>query len=303
MSSFQGLLQRWGFVRLRRYGLELTPEGRILSTRPVLDDGTGGRIVGWRDGDPAVSKLSSWKGERSEPSVVVELATPVAMPQPAAPPAQPTPALPARAQPAAPAPAPVRPSAAVMPVDVAAEPTVDEDDWEWTIALARARTAVEEVEADPSPPPPAAAAPPASREWRDDSRVSTRPAIAIPRMTTPSTVIPVPALPAMVTGCSRMEPVVRAAPGAPAAASRFAKGTGPVDPPTPRSPAMLVEDTIPNLSVGDRTRPGIAMPPPPSRSAEAARSSVGDRTKPGIALPPAARAVELPSIKRRMSPR
>ncbi|HEX7841037.1 MAG TPA: hypothetical protein VF469_26350 [Kofleriaceae bacterium] len=122
-------------------------------------------------------------------------------------------------------------------------------------------------------------------------------------MTTPSTVIPVPVLPAMATvGRSRMEPVVRAPQGAPVA-SRFAKGTGPVDPPIARSPALIVEDTIPNLSVGDRTRPGIAMPPATRRSAEAARSSVGDRTKPGIALPPAARAVELPSIKRRTSPR
>lgn len=301
MPSLQGLLQRWGFVRLRRYGLELTPDGRILSTRPVLDDGTGGRIVGWRDGDPAISKLSSWKGERSEPSVVVDLATPVAMPQPAALPVPPAPALSAR-------PEPVRPSAAVMPVDVAAGPTVDEDDWEWTIALARARTAAGEDEAarhpDRSPPPPAAAtAPPASREWRDDSRVPTRPPRAIPPTTTPSTVIPVPALPTMATaGRSRMEPVVRA-PGAPAAASRFAKGTGPVDPPTARLPAMIVEDTLANLSVGDRTQPGIAMPPATRRTAEAARSSVGDRTKPGIALPPAARAVQLPSIKRRTSPR
>jgi hypothetical protein len=73
-------------------------------------------------------------------------------------------------------------------------------------------------------------------------------------------------------------------------------------PPHARAPALIVEDTIPNLSVGDRTRPGVAMPPAAQR-AEAARSSVGDRTRPGIALPPAARAVELPSIKRRMLPR
>jgi hypothetical protein len=230
-----------------------------------------------------------------------------------------------------------------MPVDVAAEPTVDEDDWEWTIALARARVAVDEAEAarppDPAPiarakpatvraepapraperPTPRAASikdPAASGEWPktdlsgsidydDYSRVPTRPAmaiprtepaaIAIPRTSTPSTVIPVPTLPTMATSaCTRLEPVVRTAQVPPGAAARFAKGTGPVDPP-PRPQAVLVEDTIPDLSVGDRTRPGVAV-----RTLRSEAPASDDRTKPGIALPPAARAVELPSIKRRM---
>jgi hypothetical protein len=151
-------------------------------------------------------------------------------------------------------------------------------------------------------------------DYDDYSRVQTRPAmaapaapptVAIPRAATPNTVIPVPALPTTLgPGLSRMEPVVRTAQVPPASASRFAKGTGPVDPPdTGRHAAVLVEDTIPNLSVGDRTRPGVAMPPATARAADAAPPPVGDRTKPGIALPSAARAVELPSIKRRMSPR
>src|ERR1043165_9908 len=46
MPAIQHLLRRWGFVKLRRYGLELTPDGRIVSHRPVLDDGTGGRAGG-----------------------------------------------------------------------------------------------------------------------------------------------------------------------------------------------------------------------------------------------------------------
>ena len=298
MPSLQGLLQRWGFVKLRRYGLELTPDGRVRSTRPaVLDDGAGGRIVGWCDGDVAIWKFSSWRGEPVAPAAA-----------------------------ALPTPAPV--PAAVMPVDVAAEPTVDEDDWEWTIALARARVAVDDTEAALSPPPVARAAerPTPSRTAEligaidpdDDSRVPTRPAVpiasppspppalAMPRATTPSTVIPVPALPTtMAAGLSRMEPVVRSQVPA-ASASRFAKGTGPVDPPvTSRPAATLVEDTIPNLSIGDRTTPGVAPAPPP-RAADAVKPlepPVGDRTKPGIALPRAARAVELPSIKRRMLPR
>jgi hypothetical protein len=329
MASLQGLLQRWGFVKLRRYGLELTPDGRILSTRPaVLDDGTGNPIVGWRDGDVSIWKFSSWRAQAA-PSPAV--ATPVAVPPPAAPLPQPKPAI---TKPSATVPEPAKPSAAVIPVQVAAEPVVDEDDWEWTIALARARVAVEETEGALPPPPaprldwsrmsaeppvrptPRTAAtikdPASSGEWPatapigaidydDYSRVQTRPAVAIPRTTTPNTVIPVPALPTTLgPGLSRMEPVVRTAQVPPASASRFAKGTGPLDPPdTGRHAALLVEDTIPNLSIGDRTKPGVAMP----RAAEPAPPPVGDRTKPGIALPPAARAVELPSIKRRMSPR
>lgn len=346
MPSFQGLLQRWGFVKLRRYGLELTPDGRILSTRPaVLDDGTGNPIVGWRDGDVSIWKFSSWRAEATaEATEGAPVASPVAMPQPAAPPV---------------APAPARPSAAVMAADVAGEPTLDEDDWEWTIALARARASVDEAESARPPEPPsrpvrsqpraperitplalAARDSASSAEWPkteligaidydDDTRIPTRTSVVVPRSapvavaiprtkpptpppplptTAPTTVIPVPALPSLATmtpGRSRMEPVVRS-PVPPASASRFAKGTGPVDPPPApplaRAPAVIVEDTIPNLSVGDRTRPGVAMPPAPQRT-EAAGSSVGDRTRPGIALPPAARAVELPSIKRRMSQR
>ncbi len=52
MPAIEHLLKRMGFVRLSKYGLVLTPEGRIMSLRPaVLDDGMGGRIVGWRDHD------------------------------------------------------------------------------------------------------------------------------------------------------------------------------------------------------------------------------------------------------------
>src|SRR5437868_6310463 len=61
MPAIRHLLQRWGFVQLGRFGLELTPEGRILSRRAmVLDDGEGGRVVGWEDADLAVSELRPW---------------------------------------------------------------------------------------------------------------------------------------------------------------------------------------------------------------------------------------------------
>jgi len=352
MSAIQGLLQRWGFVQLRRYGLQLTSDGRILSTRnAVLDDGTGARIVGWQDSDVSIWKLSAAPAMGSAVATPARAASSEVQPAPVAPPA-PTP--PART-----------PSARVIPAGVAGEPVVDEDDWEWTIALARARVAVEETEAarppvvasrpeprlesscpGPARQEPAAAPPPerptlrssatadlaASGDWRksdemdaidtalgatayEDYRVSTRPVIDTPRgiplpravaaaAGSPSTVIPVPALPTMdATRQGRLEPVVRT-PLPSALASRFAKGTGPVDPPA-RTAAMVVEETIPNLSVGDRTRPGVT--PASRRSATAPGSEPreptapppGDRTRPGIALPPAARAVQLPSIKRR----
>jgi hypothetical protein len=343
MPAIQQLLQRWGFVKLRRYGLELTSDGRILSTRPaVLDDGTGGRVVGWQDGDVSIWKLSRWSSGVGE--------TPAALAAPVA---------------------PSRASARVIPAEVAGEAVVEEDDWEWTIALARARVAVEEAEAArppalaPRPEPPAPRAPErptlrssatadlaASGDWRksdtveaprataelitrttaettvesvayDDDRVSSQrprvtPEPAIPRTTTPSTVIPVPSLPTVdATRRARLEPVVRAQ--ATTLVSRFAKGTGPVDPPAlprTRRAAVILEETS-RFSVGDTTTPGVA--PATRRTAAVPASelsgadlddglgetvappgpSSGDRTKPGIALPTAARTVALPSIKRR----
>ncbi|HEX3758318.1 MAG TPA: hypothetical protein VHW23_06410 [Kofleriaceae bacterium] len=358
MPAIQHLLQRWGFVKLRRYGLELTPDGRILSTRnAILDDGTGGPVVGWQDGDVSIWKLSRWAAAQAVGSAVATPAVPAGPAKPAS----------AKVEAAVVAP-PNRPSARVIPAAVAGEPVVDEDDWEWTIALARARVAVEEAEVarppavalrpetrraptpvEPARPEPAAALPErptlrssatadlaASGDWRksdsmdaidtaieasayEDFRISTRPTaetprgIPLPRVVaaaagSPNTVIPVPALPTVdATRRARLEPVVRT-PSSAAAANRFAKGTAPLDPPEPptaRPAAMVVEDTIPNLSVGDRTRPGIApasrrMGSNPGASlGEPVAPPVGDRTRPGIALPPAARAVELPSIKRR----
>jgi hypothetical protein len=189
--------------------------------------------------------------------------------------------------------------AAAMPVVVADEAAVDDDDWEWTIALARARAA-EAPPPERSPSlirtrPMAAVAvkdPAASGEWPktepigaidydDSSRVATRPAIAIPealpaQRSAPVTVIPVPTLPTVQAGHTiRLQPVVRTA-VPPASMSRFAKGTAPVDPDVEHAMSALPDDTDPNVSVGDRTTPGIAMPR-------------------------AARPVSLPSIKRRTS--
>lgn len=326
MAVFRHLLQRLGFVKLERYGLVLTPEGRVLSTHSkVLDDGSGGRIVGWRDDDPAMSELQPM--ERPSTTVTPSMASRVVVPPVAAPVQSVTP--PVITDSSVSEQEPVMASAAVMPVAVAPGPVVDEDDWEWTIALARARAAAEDAEAAAAagPPPrspavrtrpmPAVAMPAAmkdpassSTEWpqtapigsidyEDYSRVPTRPAVAIPRtapeppppemprIAVPSTVIPVPVLPTMQNAAraSRLEPVVRTIPAqapppaqtSPSAQSRFALGTGPVDSTTPsHGTAPFSDDAAHNLSVGDRT-------------------------KPGVALPPAARAVQLPSVKRRMA--
>lgn len=158
MPAIHSMMKRLGFVRLRDYGLVLTPEGRILSIRPaVLDDGLGGRIVGWKDDDLAAMELDRWselgRAMAAKPASRPAVATPVAVrpiaplappPTPRAVAAPPIPAAPAR--PIAPPTAPTRPNPAVVTRSVAPEPVVEEDDWEWTIAIARARAAAEEAE-------------------------------------------------------------------------------------------------------------------------------------------------------------
>jgi len=307
------VLKRFGFVRLSRYGLVLTPEGRIMSLRPaLLDDGIGGRIVGWKDRDLAAAELAKWEPVR--PATPRAVASRVAVPPP------PMVSVPR------PVPAPVAVVAPLVMTTawVAPDVEVDEDEWEWTIALARARAVAEEVEAsravaaaprrtrqDTVPPPPSmavqprpkfvpaktqpmamVAAPkdpidagawpkteplgnidyndytnPLSEVVRVARQVQPPPSPqpvrrAIPRASSPTTVIPVPRLP-RAEGRT-LEPVVRAAPVGP---RRFPKGTGPqVD----RSLALA--------------------PPPPIRPAEE------DRTLPGIVLPPPATLPSLPRI-------
>src|SRR5439155_11502315 len=57
-----GLLRWLGFVKLADYGLELTPERRIRTRSwAVLDDGSGGAIVGWTVDDANVDQLRKWQ--------------------------------------------------------------------------------------------------------------------------------------------------------------------------------------------------------------------------------------------------
>lgn len=165
MPAIDSLMKRLGYVKLSSYGLVLTPEGRVLSMRPAaLDDGLGGRIVGWEEGDLAAMELDKWEPARPAPKAAV--ATRVAVP-PRAPVVQtssrqPIPTMIVRetALPVTVAQVPSiqRPAlmvAAPVVAKVAPEPVVEEDDWEWTIAIARARAAADEVELAAASPPPA----------------------------------------------------------------------------------------------------------------------------------------------------
>ena len=69
MGAIDRLLRRWGYVKLDDYGLLLTSEDRVLAQRPkILDDGTGGRLVGWKSNDLAASELEPWwPGVASKP--------------------------------------------------------------------------------------------------------------------------------------------------------------------------------------------------------------------------------------------
>jgi hypothetical protein len=279
MAIIQHLLERWGFAKLARYGLVLSPEGRILSVRSkVLDDGTGDRIVGWRDDDPTVAELPTWPAvragaRREDSSLGAALVPPVVTVD----------SVSAQISTAA--------SESVMPVAVAPTPAVDEDDWEWTIALARARVAAEDAPelAAAVPPPPSSPAKirpepikPHPGALPPSPNITAAPPPGRSRADVPSTVIPVPALPRVQDArtSGRLEPVVRTiSTPVPPAAPGFAKGSRRVDPTTT-----------------SRIAPGT------SGDTEL-NHSVGDRTKPGVAMPPAARAVQLPSVKRRMARR
>jgi hypothetical protein len=147
------LLERLGFVRIANYGLVRTPDDRILSTRPaVLDDGLGGKIVGWNDGDLAAMELEHWRpmgliaGGPAKPVKVVALPPPP--PKLSKPAAFATTVAAAPAQFVAP-PMPVTVAAPLpAPVQVAPAAPTEDDEWEWEIAVAKARAAADPIPAD-----------------------------------------------------------------------------------------------------------------------------------------------------------
>lgn len=163
MGAIDNFLRRFGFAKLDRYGLILTPDDRVISMRPaVLDDGLGGKIVGWLEGDLATMELEHWGAAKK--ATAKRIAAPASLhrlpPAPpaarmiasaaAAPVAAPVIAAPVVAAPVvaapvvAPTPIPARAPAPAPEVAVAEEP--GEDEWEWEIAMARARAAADEVE-------------------------------------------------------------------------------------------------------------------------------------------------------------
>ncbi|CAN5892392.1 hypothetical protein BH11MYX2_BH11MYX2_24390 [soil metagenome] len=308
------MLGRLGVLRLREYGLVLTPEDRVLSIRPTtLDDGLGGRIVGWRDNDLAPAELQTYGAPRvpakrpqfpSAAYLIVPQPAPVApaqgiptfAPGPVAAPIQPA----APAIPVAAATRIARP-AVVTPPPVAAAPVVEEDDWEWTIAIARARAAAEWAEEGAAAAASEATAehtqveaftqfaalPVAAPRRRQPTMpppltISTpaQPMRTLPRIdvrpTVSRTVIPVPALP--TSALRNFAPVVRA-PGAPTVRQM----PHPIPPTQPRRFAKGTGPMLPTtkaLSVGDDTVPNL---------------NIGDETVPAMYAAPAARAT-LPRI-------
>ncbi|MBA3539165.1 MAG: hypothetical protein H0T79_06025 [Deltaproteobacteria bacterium] len=147
-------MRRLGYAKLDRYGLLLTPEGRIMSTRPaVLDDGLGGRIVGWTDADLAAMELEKWAPRPiSPPATKVAAQPPIPRNHQAVRPA-PIQAVASRVAsvPAA-MPHAFVPTIPAIPAAVCiakpaplVEHELTEDEWEWEIAVARARAAADDI--------------------------------------------------------------------------------------------------------------------------------------------------------------
>jgi hypothetical protein len=167
MPAIDRLMKRLGYVKLSSFGLVLTPEGRVLSMRPAaLDDGLGGRIVGWQDDDLAAMELEKWEPALPAPKAAV--ATRVAAPRPPIPTGQhrvvsaasASVVIRATSLPVTVAQVPtIKPPVRTPAVNVAPPPVAEEDDWEWTIAIARARAAAEEVVVAAASPPPTAPGP------------------------------------------------------------------------------------------------------------------------------------------------
>ncbi len=229
--AISGLLRRMGFVKLDDFGLILTPEGRVLSTRThVLDDGFGGKIVGWRETDLAATELQRWEPAlpptrrigrakvitKHPPlpglapitiaSPTVPTVTPVATSAFTAPTSSPS------VRPiSAPAPSPVAVPAAQMSPKVDPEPVEEEDEWEWEIAMARARAAAEWAE-EAATAAPALATRPVARSKRATSPIAI---VAEPRRTDPLQTDNWPKTEPLIESWDSTSQVVRVLPRAP----------------------------------------------------------------------------------------
>jgi len=264
------VLERFGFVRIKDYGLVLTPDRRVVTTRKILDDGFGSHVVGYVSGDLAAMELAP-KDSTERPAPIPE--PPLAFAPTVAMPFVPPPKKPVATTQPAPAPVVTTPVVAIAPepppiapVDepedeweweiaaarAAAEktPTVaePEEDWEWQIAAARARAeATNHFEAPRAPIVPKSTPVAAVAPWREDTAVRSVTQLAkmseqVHSPTPPRTIIPVPTYQPATT--ARLMPVrafdssdTRQIP----MPRRFPKATQP--PQCPPGGAMNDEDT------------------------------------------------------------
>ena len=316
MGAIQNLLGKLGYVKLDRYGLLLTPDGRVLSQRPaVLDDGLGGRIVGWEDGDLAAMELEHWEPARPARKRATARRVAVAMaptiPAPARPPVPLAATLvapaatlvapaatlvtpPAAVVADAPAPAPivVAPPTPAPAVEAADEP--EEDDWEWVVAIARARAAAEEAEqAARAPKFIAAQTQPMIPVTKPAPIAKPAPVIAA-KHAVPAKPVPPPLPPPGED--TKLGVTSYQAPKAPVAAPRTII---PV-PQLPRAldPSAVRPAFVPARGSGPQVSPPVMAQPPlrrVPRSTNGIEDTVrtapapanDDKTSPGIALPPA----------------
>jgi hypothetical protein len=237
MPAIDRLLKRWGFVKLSRYGLVLTPEERIMSLRStILDDGLGGRVVGWQDGDLAAAELRAWESASSAPPRPV---APVMM--------RPAPAPVAAAPAPAHAPAP-RAAVTVAPM-AAPQAPVEEDEWEWAVVMARARAAAEEAEE---------AARIATAKAPTPSRPTT---LVTPASTRPT---PSPIVPRATDAMSPLRPAPASTRTRPFPAPPLSEGT------PPSRPALSPADASSRLRPVVKPRVIEAAPPAPAAPQPAA---------------------------------
>jgi hypothetical protein len=289
--AISSLFRRLGFLKLDDYGLILTPEGRILSTRPaVLDDGLGGKIVGWREGDLAAMELERW---HPAPASARATANRTAIAAPVAAPAAARPVSGAVAVVASPgiAMAPLGAKRAPTPMPLETQPMIRvdagpddsneplEDEWEWQIAVARARARAEWAEeaaqqarpvAAASPPDLSKATPAAPRLPRITQATPVTPTRPVQLVAAPAstarTVIPVPTL-ARDTDPAQLQPPARILTGAvpvrPSAAvmspapRRLPRGTARSDQPSPASFSEDTQVTFTAPANDDLTSPGM----------------------------------------------
>lgn len=289
MSIADSIMARMGYVKLGNYGLALTPQGRIITTQPaILDDGSGGRIVGWARGDLAELSLATLPvGKAPAPPAAIPDApaiafaptvpmTPVSRPAPPPIPVQVAKTLDAVAQFST-------PSMPPAPVNTSDEYEDEDDDWDWQMAVARARAAADEVQAVVAKPPAPAPMPRPSAPQAPALVAPTGVKVTPPPMPqrAPRMTAPVIRDSSMVAARPPAKPTVaplHAAP-APLPPRRAARGTGqlagdvtakvavaPVPRPAPQRPMPLPagEDTRTRTPAAPPTaarRPGPAPAP------------------------------------------